>query len=348
LFVDQVEISVQAGNGGKGNVSFRREKYVPKGGPDGGNGGRGGNVVLVASSQLHTLLDHRYKRNYAAEDGASGSTALKTGRSGEDAIILLPAGTVIHDAETGEILADLVEDRQTVIIARGGIGGRGNAEFKSATHQTPRNSEPGRPGEARKLTLELKLIADAGLVGFPNAGKSTLISRISAARPKIADYPFTTLEPNLGIVQYREYDSFTVADIPGLIEGAHQGKGLGIQFLQHIERTRVLVILIDSMSDNYEQDLNVLLNELASYSLDLTEKPWIPCISKLDVSGEDFNEKLNQFEASLSRKVISFSSVSGENLDVLKDAMWSAIEDVRVRENPHDETLSDDSGSWVP
>ncbi len=348
MFVDQVEITVQAGNGGKGNVSFRREKYVPKGGPDGGNGGRGGNVVLIASSQLHTLLDHRYKRNYTADDGAPGSTALKTGRSGEDAMILVPTGTVIHDAESGEILVDLVKDSQSFIIARGGIGGRGNAEFKSATHQTPRNSEPGRPGEFRKLLLELKLIADAGLVGFPNAGKSTLISRISAARPKIADYPFTTLEPNLGIVQYREYDSFTVADIPGLIEGAHEGKGLGIQFLQHIERTRVLIVMIDSMSDDYLRDLNILRNELASYSADLPNKPWIPCISKIDIAGELLQEHIRELEETLGRVVLSFSSVSGENLDKLKDAMWIAIEEVRVREEQRDTPADTASEPWTP
>lgn len=348
MFVDEVEITVQAGNGGKGLVNFRREKYVPKGGPDGGNGGRGGNIILVASSQLHTLLDHRYKRSYTAPDGSTGGTSLKTGRSGEDATILLPTGTVVRDAENNEVIVDLIRNGQTFIVARGGIGGRGNAEFKSATHQTPRNSEPGRPGEARRLLLELKLIADVGLVGFPNAGKSTLISRISAARPKIADYPFTTLEPNLGIVQHREYEGFTVADIPGLIEGAHEGKGLGIQFLRHIERTRVLVLLIESLSDDYLRDIRVLRNELASYSAELEKKPWFPCISKIDVAEPDMPERIAELSQSLGMSVLAFSSVSGENLDRLKDAMWAAITNERDKEMALDPTIPDDSEPWTP
>jgi GTPase len=325
LFVDEVEISVLAGKGGKGLVNFRREKYVPKGGPDGGNGGRGGNVVLQASSQLHTLLDHRYKRSYSAEDGAAGGTALKTGRSGTDTVILLPKGTIVRDAATGEVLVDLVLDGQSFIVARGGLGGRGNAEFKSATHQTPRNAEPGRPGEEKRLHLELKLIADVGLVGFPNAGKSTLISRLSAARPKIADYPFTTLEPNLGIVQYRDYESFTLADLPGLIEGAHEGKGLGIQFLRHVERTRVLVVLIESLSDDFSRDIAILRRELAMYSRLLEQKPWFACISKLDVSDDDIDDRMEALSTELGMQVFAFSSVSGVNLDRLKDEMWRAI-----------------------
>jgi GTPase len=348
LFVDEVEITVQAGKGGKGLVNFRREKYVPKGGPDGGNGGRGGNVILVASSQLHTLLDHRYKRSYTATDGSTGGTSLKTGRSGEDTTILLPTGTVVRDAKTREVIVDLLKNGQTHVIARGGLGGRGNAEFKSATHQTPRNSEPGRPGESRILQLELKLIADVGLVGFPNAGKSTLISRISAARPKIADYPFTTLEPNLGIVQHRDYESFTVADIPGLIEGAHEGKGLGIQFLRHIERTRVLVVLIESLSDDYLRDVKILRNELASYSSDLESKPWFPCISKTDVAEDDMLERIEELSANLDMTVLGFSSVSGENLDRLKDAMWSSITVEREKEIALESPTEDDDDSWTP
>lgn len=338
MFVDEVEISVSAGNGGKGLVSFRREKYVPKGGPDGGNGGRGGDVVLQASSQLHTLLDHRYRRSYTAGDGAAGGTALKTGRSGPDAVILLPTGTIVRDAESGELIVDLVRNGQKFVVAHGGLGGRGNAEFKSATHQTPRNAEPGRPGEVRQLQLELKLIADVGLVGFPNAGKSTLISRLSAARPKIADYPFTTLEPNLGIVQYREYDSFTVADLPGLIEGAHEGKGLGIQFLRHVERTRVLMILIESLSDDFSRDIGILRGELAMYSKLLEQKPWFPCISKKDAADDDLESRIASLSQELGKPVLAFSSVSGENLERLKDAMWEAI---RV-ERDHDSTVDDD------
>jgi GTPase len=336
LFVDEVEISVLAGKGGKGLVSFRREKYVPKGGPDGGNGGHGGDIVLQASAQLHTLLDHRYKRSYSADDGAAGGTALKTGRSGSDTVILLPRGTIVRDADSGEVLVDLVQDGQRFVVARGGLGGRGNAEFKSATHQTPRNAEPGRPGEAKHLQLELKLIADVGLVGFPNAGKSTLISRLSAARPKIAEYPFTTLEPNLGIVQYRDYESFTLADLPGLIEGAHEGKGLGIQFLRHVERTRVLVVLIESLSDDFQRDVAVLRNELAMYSRLLEQKPWFPCISKLDVADEHIEERMSMLSNELGLQVFAFSSVSGENLDRLKDSMWEAIVIERDRDRIFD------------
>ncbi len=325
MFVDQVAISVSSGQGGAGCVSFRREKYVPKGGPDGGNGGKGGDVVFVTNPQLHTLLDQRYHRTYAAEDGAKGQKSLRTGRSGEDIIIQVPCGTVVRDAETEEVLVDLVNPGQQYLAASGGRGGRGNAEFATATNQTPRRAENGRPAVVRQLLLELKLIADIGLVGFPNAGKSTLISAISAAKPKIADYPFTTLEPNLGIVRYREFDSFTVADLPGLIEGAHEGKGLGIQFLKHVERTRVLAILIESFCEDYLRDLDVLRNELASYSSELARKPWFIAISKMDAADEDARNRVEQLKAALAADVHAFSSVSGEGVSELKDLMWKLI-----------------------
>lgn len=327
MFVDQVTISVQSGKGGDGCVSFRREKYVPKGGPDGGNGGKGGDVILVANPQLHTLLDQRYKHTYAAENGIKGQKSLRTGRSGEDALIQVPCGTVVRDAETLQLLADLVSPGQRYLAATGGRGGRGNAEFATATHQTPRSAENGRPAEERQLMLELKLIADVGLVGFPNAGKSTLISTISAARPKIADYPFTTLEPNLGIVRYREYDSFTVADLPGLIEGAHEGKGLGTQFLRHVERTRVLAILIESFSPDYSDDLQVLRHELSSHSDELARKPWFVAISKTDAADADAWQRIKQFRESIPNTVHAFSSVSGDGVSELKDLMWNLIKD---------------------
>jgi GTP-binding protein len=325
VFVDQVTISVQSGKGGDGCVSFRREKFVPKGGPDGGNGGKGGDIILVANPQLHTLLDQRYKHTYAAENGAKGQKSLRTGRSGDDALIQVPCGTVVRDAETSQLLADLVTPGQQYRAAIGGRGGRGNAEFATATHQTPRTAESGRPSVERQLLLELKLIADVGLVGFPNAGKSTLISTISAARPKIADYPFTTLEPNLGIVRYREYDSFTVADLPGLIEGAHEGKGLGIQFLRHVERTRVLAILIESFSGDYEEDLRVLRNELSSYSDELKKKPWFVAISKTDAAAPADRERIVELQRTMDVPVAAFSSVSGDGLSALKDMMWDMI-----------------------
>jgi GTP-binding protein len=325
VFVDQVTISVSSGKGGAGCVSFRREKYVPKGGPDGGNGGKGGDVLFIANPQLHTLLDQRYHRSYAAEDGAKGQKSLRSGRSGEDIVIQVPCGTVVRDAETEELLVDLVRPGQRYLAASGGRGGRGNAEFATATNQTPRKAESGRPAVVRQLILELKLIADIGLVGFPNAGKSTLISTISAAKPKIADYPFTTLEPNLGIVRYREYDSFTVADLPGLIEGAHEGKGLGIQFLKHVERTRVLVILIESLCEDFPRDLEVLRNELASYSSELAHKPWVVAISKMDAADDEARARIEEFRAALDVRVHAFSSVSGEGVTELKDLMWKLI-----------------------
>jgi GTPase len=327
MFIDYAEVEVLAGRGGKGAVTFRREKYVPKGGPSGGNGGKGGSIIIKAYHNLSTLLDFRYKRIYKADDGDPGGNSLKDGRNGEDIYINVPVGTVIKDVESGEVLFDLDEDGKEVVIARGGKGGRGNSNFATSTNQAPRFAEPGLEGETRKIALELKLIADVGLVGFPNAGKSTLISRISAAKPKIADYPFTTLEPNLGIVRYRDYQSFTVADIPGIIEGAHEGKGLGHQFLRHIERTRLLLFLIDITSEDYQKDYNILLNELKSYSSELVKKRKIVSLSKNDLAGDkDIRKLRNKKLRNSDSKLLVFSSATGDGLTELLDYLWRELE----------------------
>jgi GTPase len=332
MFIDYAEVEVSGGKGGDGAVTFRREKYVPKGGPSGGNGGRGGSVIIKAHHNLSTLLDFRYKRIYKAEKGEPGGNSLKDGKNGEDILIKVPVGTIIKEAESGEVLFDLDEDGKEVVVARGGKGGKGNSNFATSTNQAPRFAEPGLEGESRKITLELKLIADVGLVGFPNAGKSTLISRISAAKPKIADYPFTTLEPNLGIVRYKDYLSFTVADIPGIIEGAHEGKGLGHQFLRHIERTRILLFLIDITSEDYQKEYNILLNELKSYSPELVKKRKIVSLSKADIAGDLDTGKLKKKKLRNSdSKLIVFSSATGEGLPELLDYLWRELEQLNSR-----------------
>jgi GTPase len=325
VFIDQVTITVTSGKGGNGAVSFRREKFIPKGGPDGGNGGKGGDVILRANVQLQTLLDQRYKTSYTAPNGIKGEAALRNGKYGKDLIVQIPCGTLVRDAETNEILADLVADGDEYLAARGGRGGRGNTVFKSSTNQAPRYSEDGRPGQEKTLALELKLIADVGLVGLPNAGKSTLISVISAAKPKIANYPFTTLKPNLGIVSYKEYKSFTVADIPGLIEGASEGKGLGIQFLRHIERTRTLVILVDCLSEDYMKEYSVLRKELETYSQELIQKPFLVALSKTDTLFESNDEKKNEFSEQIGQPVYEFSSVSRAGVPDLLDRIWENL-----------------------
>jgi len=323
-FVDHARIHVQAGHGGVGCVSFRREKFVPKGGPDGGNGGRGGSVIIRANKQLNTLLDYQYRRSYKAPRGEHGLGSNKTGKSGADIILEVPIGTVLRDANTSDMLGDLLNDGNEIVVAKGGRGGRGNAEFATPTNQAPREYEQGDEGGEREIELELKLLADVGLVGLPNAGKSTLISVISAAKPKIAEYPFTTLVPNLGIVRVDEGTSFVVADIPGLIEGAHHGKGLGIQFLRHIERTRVLVFLIDSTSKSPKDDYKVLMRELKLFNPTLLEKARIVAVTKLDLLDERTlrTAKKAQFEKIPTHYI---SAVSGEGIRKLVGEMWKAL-----------------------
>lgn len=325
-FIDVATISVQSGKGGKGHVSFRREKYVPLGGPDGGNGGKGGDVIFRGDIHINTLLDFRFQRNFTAEDGRPGDKNRCTGRDGKDMIIRVPMGTEIHNAETHELIADITPENPEYCIARGGKGGRGNWEFRSSINQAPRNSDPGMPGESCSVTLELKVLADIGIVGFPNAGKSTLISVISAAKPKIADYPFTTLVPNLGMVRLGDMMSFTVADIPGLIEGAHEGKGLGIQFLRHVERTKVLVFLLDAQSENPKKDYEILCKELELYNTDLAHKKRIICISKSDTLDDEKRKAIEKIRIARKKPVI-ISSVAGENITALQWMMWEGLQD---------------------
>ncbi len=307
MFIDYVEIDVSAGNGGHGCVSFRTEKYIPKGGPDGGDGGRGGNVVALADPNLTTLLDFRYRRHYKAENGRTGEGSLKTGRSGKDVVFRVPVGTIIKDLDSGRSLADLDKPGAEMIVARGGRPGHGNAYFKSSTNQAPREAQDGHPGEGFRLSLELKLLADVGLVGHPNAGKSTILATFSAARPKIADYPFTTLTPNLGIVKLREYKSCVMADIPGLIEGASDGKGLGHQFLKHIQRTRLIVYVIDLNDIDIETTLRELQAELASFDPALLERPSLVAVTKIDTVSES---DLKAFSSELPSDYIYLSAVA--------------------------------------
>lgn len=327
MFIDYALIEVISGKGGNGAVTFRREKYVPKGGPSGGDGGNGGNVIIRANGNLHTLLDFRYKKKYKASNGSNGGNSLKDGKNGSNIIINVPVGTVIKDADTEEILFDLDKDGKEVIIAKGGKGGRGNSKFATPTNQTPRIAEEGKPGENKSVILELKLIADVGLVGFPNSGKSTLISKISSAKPKIADYPFTTLEPNLGIVKYKDFKSFTVADIPGIIKGASEGKGLGHQFLRHIERTRIILFLIEITSENLQKDFEILFNELKSYSPKLIQKKMLVSLSKSDLADSKKIMEISKKKfKGISEKPIVFSSVTGIGLNELLDILWQNLE----------------------
>ncbi len=329
MFVDEALIRVKAGDGGNGCVAFRREKYVPRGGPSGGDGGRGGDVVLVASEHHNTLLHFRFNPEHRAERGRHGEGSNRTGRSGTAMEVPVPVGTEVYDADTGELLCDFTEPGQRFTVARGGRGGRGNQHFATPTHQAPTRAEPGQPGEERRLRLVLKLLADVGLVGFPNAGKSTLISRISAARPKIADYPFTTLEPHLGVVQMPDLRTFVVADIPGLIEGAHEGHGLGIQFLRHIERTRLLLHLVDvseASGRDPNHDFEVILAELAGYSEELARKPMFVVATKLDVLDE--RRRLESLRRKAMRRGLPFfaiSAVTGKGLKELLHAVADAV-----------------------
>ncbi len=326
MFIDRVVVQVEAGTGGSGASSFRREKFVPMGGPDGGDGGRGGDVIVRADRNLATLLDYTYRDAWRAERGEHGSGSNKTGRSGADVVMPVPPGTVIRDATTNEFLGELVEDGQQITIARGGRGGRGNAKFATATHQAPREWEPGGEGEARSIEFELKLIADVGLVGQPNAGKSTLLSVISAARPKIADYPFTTLAPNLGVVQMTGQRTFVVADIPGIIEGAAEGKGLGLQFLRHIERTRVLAFMIPIDAMDWQAEYDQLRREVATYSAELAAKPHCVVFTKLDLLGEDYKPPI---EAPGSFGSFAISAAAREGLDELLAGWWAQLQGMR-------------------
>jgi len=328
MFIDEVRIRVKAGDGGNGCLAFRREKYVPRGGPSGGDGGRGGDVTLVASNHYNTLLHFRFNPEHTAERGRHGEGSNRTGREGSSIELPVPVGTIIYDADTGELLHDFTQAGDRFLVARGGRGGRGNQHFATSTHQAPTEHEEGRPGEAKHLRLELKLLADVGLVGFPNAGKSTLISRISAAHPKIADYPFTTLEPNLGVVSVDDR-TFVVADIPGLIEGAHLGHGLGIQFLRHIERTRLLAHLVDvSEATGREpvEDFRVVMGELANFREDLAKKPMFLVASKIDVSqNPERIESLRTLAAEEGLPFFEISSVTGQGIEALKYAMAQVI-----------------------
>jgi len=325
LFIDEVIILVKAGNGGNGCVAFRREKFVPRGGPSGGDGGRGGDVILKASGHHNTLLHFRYNPEHRAGRGRHGEGSNRTGRDGFSIELPVPVGTVVYDAASAELLHDFTRAGETFLVARGGRGGRGNARFATSTHQAPTESEPGRVGQERQLRLELKLLADVGLVGFPNTGKSTLISVISAARPKIADYPFTTLAPNLGVVQMPDQRTFVVADIPGLIEGAHLGHGLGIRFLRHIERTRLLVHLVDVSGANERdpvEDFHVVMRELASFSEDLAAKPMLVVASKIDIAQDrKRRQKLKRLAARRRLDYLEISSVTGLGVAELKSAM---------------------------
>jgi len=327
MFIDFVKVRVIAGHGGSGCMAFRREKYVDKGGPSGGDGGRGGSITLVANKNLHTLRDFTYRREYKAKRGQHGMGSDMHGKQGESITLEVPVGTIVRDKETDQIIADFTEDKQSFVVAKGGRGGRGNARFATPTHRSPREWEVGGQGETRDLELELKSIADIGLVGFPNAGKSTLLSRISKARPKIANYPFTTLEPNLGIVPYKDFYSFVVADIPGLIEGAHEGKGLGYQFLRHIERTRALAFILDIAEKNPEGQFKILQSELKNHSELLTKKPFIIVLNKTDVAGDEI--KLN---VDKGITVLKISAVTGENIELLKDTFYKLIKEVEELE----------------
>ncbi len=323
-FVDTALIRLKAGEGGAGCVSFRREKHVNKGGPDGGDGGRGGNIVIRTNRHLNTLLDFHYNSSYKSPRGEHGTGSRKMGKSGADLVLEVPVGTIVKDASTEELIADLVNENDEVVAVEGGTGGRGNAAFASATNQAPREYEVGTPGEEREVLLELKLLADVGLVGFPNAGKSTLIAAISAAKPKIADYPFTTLVPNLGIVQVDLGKSFVVADIPGLIEGAHSGKGLGIQFLRHIERTRFLVFLLDAGSENPKGDYRVLLNELKLFDPALLKKPRLVALTKIDTVDETVKTSLAKTRFA-GADAFLISAVTRANLQALVGRMWQEV-----------------------
>ncbi|MDZ4700051.1 MAG: GTPase ObgE [Rhodothermales bacterium] len=328
-FVDYVTISVRSGKGGAGAISFRRAKYEPNGGPDGGDGGAGGSVILEGDTHLYTLLDLRYNRHHFADNGKPGSGANKQGRSGDDIVLRVPMGTVVRNLETDEIIGEIVAQGQQLMLAQGGRGGKGNTFFKTSTHQTPRYSQPGEPSIELEVVLELKLLADVGLVGFPNAGKSTLVASLSAARPKIADYPFTTLEPALGVVRVEEYKSFVIADIPGIIEGASEGRGLGLQFLKHIERNAILLFVIPVTDDDPGASYRILLNELEAFNADLLRKPRMVALSKIDLLPvEDADEWITMVRAGFPANlhIVPISAVAQKGLERLRMDLWNRLE----------------------
>ena len=326
-FIDQVKICCRSGPGGNGSVHFRREKFIPKGGPDGGDGGRGGHIILRGNKQLWTLLHLKYRKHVIAGKGNPGAGGNKTGAQGEDVILDVPLGTIAKDAETGEHKLEIIEDGQQAILIPGGRGGLGNNHFKSATNQTPRYAQPGEPGIEEWVILELKILADVGLVGFPNAGKSTLLAAVSAAKPEIADYPFTTLIPNLGVVAYRDYKSFVLADIPGIIEGASRGKGLGLRFLRHIERNATLLFMIPADAIDIKKEYEVLLKELNEYNPELMDKNRILAVSKSDLLDEELK---NEMAGELPDKIpyVFISAITGEGVDRLKDIIWRTLNSI--------------------
>ena len=326
-FIDYVKIFCRSGKGGAGSCHFHRAKYVPKGGPDGGNGGRGGHIILRGNRNLWTLLHLKYQRHVFAGDGQAGSEGRSSGKDGEDKVIEVPCGTAVYDAESGKFLCEVTDDGQEVKLLRGGRGGLGNWNFKSPTNRTPRYAQPGEPAIEKTIVLELKLLADVGLVGFPNAGKSTLLSSISAAKPKIADYPFTTLEPNLGIVSYRGAQSFVMADIPGIIEGASEGKGLGFRFLRHIERNAVRLFMIPADTDDIRKEYSILLGELERFNPDLVNKGRVLAITKCDMLDDELMEEMRHSELPEGVETVFISSVTGMGLTELKDVLWRTIND---------------------
>jgi len=327
-FVDYVKIQVASGNGGKGSVHLRREKYITKGGPDGGDGGRGGHIILRGNPNLWTLYHLKFKRHFKAGHGGHGGKQTSTGANGQDVYIDVPLGTVVRDSETNDIIFEITEENEEKIVVEGGMGGLGNVHFKSPTRQTPRYAQPGIPGDEKKITIELKVLADVGLVGFPNAGKSTLLSVVTAAKPKIADYEFTTLKPNLGIVEYRDYQSFVMADIPGIIEGAAEGKGLGHYFLRHIERNSTLLFLIPADADDIAKQYEILLDELRRYNPEMLDKDRLIAISKSDMLDDELKAELKQeLDKTLPIEYIFISSITQQGITELKDKLWAMLND---------------------
>ncbi len=329
-FVDQAKFNVKAGDGGNGCVSFRREKFVPRGGPDGGDGGRGGSVIIESSSRLHSLIDFRYRSHFKAERGLHGKGKDMHGRKGKDCIMVVPVGSILKDSDTGEIIGDLCEEGDRIVIAQGGKGGQGNPHFASGTNRTPRIATKGTEGEEKWVIIELKLIADIGLVGLPNAGKSTLLSQLSAANPKVAGYPFTTLEPQLGVLHLKHMESCIIADIPGLIEGAHQGVGLGFQFLRHIERTRIILHILDAASEGVLDDFTVVENELDAYNKDLIQRTTLVVLNKADIADA---EQLTLLQGSLQEKGLDsfvISGLTGDGIEELKERIADMLDDLNT------------------